>query len=146
MNRDLDALMNRVREKGVRVTRQRAIILETLCELDGHAGAEKLYRQIALRRGDVDLSTVYRTLEKLCDLKLVSRTDLGRGCTEYEVVADKPHHHLICQACGQVLDLDHAYLTPMAKTIQQDFHFEPILNHLAVFGLCQLCREKEQDS
>ncbi len=138
---DLQALMCRVRRYGVRVTRQRAIILQALCELDGHASAEEVYRRVALHQQDVDLSTIYRTLEKLRDLHIVSETDLGRGRSEYEIVTDEPHHHLICRGCGRVIDLDHGYLAPVARAIRQDLGFDPTFDHFAIFGFCRDCSE-----
>lgn len=91
----------------------------------------------------MDLSTIYRILERLRDLRILSQTDLGRGCAEYEVVTDQRHHHLVCQGCGQVIDLDHGYLSAAAKSIRQDFGFEPIFDHFAIFGWCSECRRVE---
>jgi Fur family ferric uptake transcriptional regulator len=140
---DLQALMARVRQHGCRMTRQRAIILQALCELDGHASAEKIHEQVTLHRRDVDLSTVYRTLERLRDLRIVSETDLGRGCAEYEIVTEEPHHHLVCRDCGWVVDLNHTYLAPVAKAVRQDFGFDPAIDHFAIFGLCSECRAEK---
>ena len=140
---DLEALIERVRQNGCRLTRQRAVVLQALCDLDGHASAERVYEQVLRQRRDVDLSTVYRTLERLRDLRIISQTDLGQGCAEYEVVTGRPHHHLVCQACGQAIDLDHKYLAPVAEAIRRDFGFESTLDHFAIFGLCRECREDE---
>jgi Fe2+ or Zn2+ uptake regulation protein len=137
---ELDTLLDRVRQCGCRVTRQRVIILGALCALDGHASAEMIHARIQRQHHDVDLSTVYRTLERLRDARVVSQTDLGRGCAEYEIVTGRPHHHLICQGCGQVIDLDHEYLQPVAESIRRDLGFEPVLDHFAIFGLCSTCR------
>ena len=141
---DLQVLMGRARQHGIRMTRQRAIILQALCELDGHGGAEEVYQRATLHRRDVDLSTVYRTLERLRDLRILSQTDLGRGYAEFEIVADRPHHHLVCRGCGRVMDLDHTYLAPAAEAIRQDFGFEPIFDHFAIFGWCRECCEPRE--
>jgi len=133
-------LIDLARRHGVRVTRQRAIILQALCELGGHASAEDVYEQATLHRRDVDLSTVYRTLERFRDLRILSQTDLGRGRAEYEIVTDQPHHHLVCQGCGQVIDLDHTYLAASAEAIHRDYGFEPIFDHFAIFGWCRECK------
>lgn len=138
--RELQGLMDRVRDEGLRVTRQRALILQALCELDGHASAERVHERVALHHRDVDLSTVYRTLERLRDLRILSQTDLGRGCAEFEIIAGQPHHHLVCHACGHAVDLDHEYLVPLALALRRDFGFEPTLDHFAIFGLCEQCR------
>jgi Fur family ferric uptake transcriptional regulator len=140
----LQDLMDRVRQTGCRLTKQRAVILQALCELEGHASAEAVYAQVTMHRRDVDLSTVYRTLETLRDLRILSQTDLGRGCVEFEVVTEKPHHHLVCKGCGRVLDLDDQYLVPVAEAIRRELGFEPILDHLAIFGWCQACRNENE--
>jgi Fur family ferric uptake transcriptional regulator len=137
-------LIEQVRQHGCRITWQRVAVLQALCELDGHASAEKIHGQIRNHKQDVDLSTVYRTLERLRDLRILSQTDLGRGCAEYEIVTDRPHHHLICRRCGRVIDLNHAYLTATGEAITRDFGFRPILDHLAIFGLCEDCPEPAQ--
>jgi Fur family ferric uptake transcriptional regulator len=142
---DLQMLMDQARKCGVRMTRQRAMILQALCEVGGHASAEDVYEQATLHRRDVDLSTVYRTLERLRDLRILSQTDLGRGCAEYEAVTDQPHHHLVCQGCGQVIELDHTYLATSAEAIRQDFGFEPIFDHFAIFGWCRECMRDDDE-
>jgi Fur family ferric uptake transcriptional regulator len=139
----VEALLDRARRLGCRITQQRAMILQALCELDGHASAEKIHERATLQQRDLDLSTVYRTLERFRDLRIVSQTDLGRGCAEYELVTDRPHHHLVCQHCGQVIDLDHAYLAAAAQAIRQDLGFDPAFDHFAIFGVCQRCRLTE---
>jgi Fur family ferric uptake transcriptional regulator len=142
---DLQVLMDQARQHGLRMTRQRALILLALYELDGHASAEEVHEQVLRHRPDVDLSTVYRTLERLRDLRILSQADLGHGCAEYEIVAEQPHHHLICQGCGHMIDLDHTYLTTPARTISQDFDFEPIFDHLAIYGWCRECQKDENE-
>ena len=138
---DPQTLVNQARQRGCRITQQRKVVLRSLCELDAHASAEEVRERVTCYLPDVDLSTVYRILERLRDLRIVSQTDLGRGHAEYEIVTDQPHHHLICLRCGRVIDLDHAYLAPTAEAIHHDFGFDPILSHFAIFGLCRNCRE-----
>lgn len=133
---DLQTLLDRVRENGCRITKQRAVILQVLCELGGHASVERVHEQVCVHCHDVDMSTVYRTLGRLRDLRIVSQTDLGRGCVEYEIVTDRPHHHLICLECGRVIDLEHSYLEPVDEAIRRDFGFVPIFDHFAIFGWC----------
>jgi Fe2+ or Zn2+ uptake regulation protein len=142
----LQDLLNHARRHGLRITRQRAIILQALCELEGHASAEAVYERVTLHRRDVDLSTVYRTLETLHNLDIVSQTDLGHGCSEYEIVGDQPHHHLVCQDCGCMVELDDVYLVPLVESIRQEFGFEPTSSHFAIFGTCQACLEKQEQA
>ncbi len=136
----LQVVMDRARKHGLRMTRQRKAVLHALSELGGHACADKIYERATVHLPDMDRSTVYRTLERFRDLRILSQTDLGRGCAEYEVVMDQPHHHLVCRGCGHVIDLDHAYLATSAEAIRRDLSFEPIFDHFAIFGWCQACR------
>jgi Fur family ferric uptake transcriptional regulator len=138
---DLQALIRRARREGVRITQQRRTILQVLCEMDGHTSAEEIHHRAILYREHLDLSTVYRTLETLRQRRIVSRTDLGQRPARYEILSDNSHHHLVCQRCGKVTDLDEAYFVPMVQNIQEDLGFEPILDHMALFGLCEKCRQ-----
>jgi Fur family transcriptional regulator, ferric uptake regulator len=139
-------LLDRLRHRGFRLTRQREVILQALSELDGHASVEQVHAQASLYCTDLDLSTVYRTLETLCELRVLSCADLGQGHVQFEIVAGAPHHHLICQGCGQVVVLDHSYLDAAADAIRRDFGFEPIFDHFAIFGLCAACSSSVQES
>jgi len=140
---DYPALLRRVRGL-CRMTEPRVAILKALCELDGHASAERVFERVRPQHPELALSTVYRTLERLRDLNVLSQTDLGRGCAEFEVMTDRPHHHLLCQGCGRVIDLDHSYLTPVGQAIRDDLGFEAVFSHFAIFGLCRECRSKDE--
>ena len=137
-------LLDQLRGRGFRLTMQREVILQALSELDGHAGAEQVHAQACRYCPEIDLSTVYRTLETLCELRLLSCADLGQGHVQFEIVTGAPHHHLICQGCGQVTVLDHSYLAAAAEAIRRDFGFDPIFDHFAIFGLCSACRTGEK--
>lgn len=140
--RDLDALESSVRRAGCRITPQRDLILRALCELDGHASAERVHERVIAGQPRINVSTVYRTLERLRDLGILSQIDLGRQCAEFEIVGDRPHHHLVCRDCGRVIDLDHRYLAALDEPIRRDFGFEPLLCHFAIFGFCRKCRDQ----
>ena len=140
--RDLDALESSVRRAGCRITPQRDLILRALCELDGHASAERVHERVIAGQPRINVSTVYRTLERLRDLGILSQIDLGRQCVEFEIVEDRPHHHLVCRDCGRVIDLDHSYLAALDEPIRRDFGFEPLLCHFAIFGFCRQCRDQ----
>jgi Fur family ferric uptake transcriptional regulator len=143
---DYETLRDDARRRGFRLTRQRDVILHALCELEGHPSAEQVHERVRVRQRGVDLSTVYRALERLRDLRIVSQTDLGNGRAGYEFVLDDRHHHLICQECGRLVEMDHACLKPLVEAIQLDFGFEPIFDHMAIFGRCRECREGEDES
>lgn len=88
----------------------------------------------------VDLSTVYRTLDVLKRMRLVTSTDMGSGDVLFEWAPEAPHHHLICSACGRVDEIGPEYFRPLEERLLQELGFEADMHHFAVFGLCRACR------
>ena len=92
-----------LREAGQKTTPQRLMILSALRHADGHLTANDIFEQVRMEYPYVDISTVYRTLSVLTELRLVSDTDMGTGDTTYEWVREqRRHHHLICRGCDNV--------------------------------------------
>lgn len=129
-----------LRRAGQRVTPQRLAVLGAIAAPGGHLTADEVFQRIEGTLPGMTLSTVYRTLELLRDLHIVSETDLGGGVRHYELVTETPHHHLVCARCGDMHELDDAALEPLRGQIRAAHGFEPVLHHLAVFGLCAACQ------
>ena len=130
-----------LREVGYRLTPQRMMILAAIYEREGHVTAEAIHERVTQQYPFVDISTVYRTLQLLKKLRLVTETDLGEGVVEYELRERGRHHHLVCRQCGKTAPLDHSYLKPLADQLEQAYGFQADLEHFAIFGLCSRCRE-----
>ena len=136
-----------LREKGHKATPQRLMILAALRHAEGHLTASEIYDHVVQEYPYVDISTVYRTLAVLTDLRLVSETDMGVGDTAYKWVARAGrHHHLICRRCGAVGSLDHHYLEDVGAEILSESGFRPDLDHFAIFGLCADCLAARDDN
>ena len=129
-----------LRGAGQKVTPQRLMVLTALRHRDGHATASEIFAQVREAYPYVDISTVYRTLSSLKDLRLVTETDMGSSDLHYEWAGATPHHHLICHQCRGVTDLDHHHMSQLGAAIREQYGFEPSLDHFAIFGLCRECR------
>jgi len=90
----------------------------------------------------VNISTVYRTLDLLKKLNLVYEIDLGEGRVRYHAEESGHHHHLVCQGCNRVIDIDEATLSELRDVLRRDYDFDAELRHVGIFGLCRECREK----
>lgn len=133
-----------LRETGHKATPQRLMILSALRHADGHLTAGDIYDQVRAEHPYVDISTVYRTLGVLKELRFVSETDMGTGETTYEWVrAHGRHHHLVCRQCNATVELDHRYLEDLGAEIFEETGFKPDLDHFAIFGLCADCQARE---
>lgn len=129
-----------LRTAGQRATPQRITVLESLVDADSHLTADQVFNQVSDRLPAMTISTVYRTLERLRDVGLVTETDLGEGVRHFELLGGNPHHHLICQNCGYMFDLADSAVEELRDRIVRDYGFAPRLDHLAVFGLCSHCQ------
>ena len=136
-----------LRRRGVRLTPQRRMILDAIAQSGGHVTAEQIHHRTRSVYPDMNISTVYRNLERLLDLHLVAVTDLGGGRVCYEAIGDSRHHHLICHQCGEMIGLRDDCLDELRSRILADYDFAVDIDHLALWGLCPTCRktaEKER--
>ena len=126
-------------KRGYRLTPQRIMILSAIENSDDHISAEEIYAQIVAKYPSVNISTVYRTLELLKRLGLVTETDLGEGRVRYHPAEKGHHHHLVCRECGAIIDLDEWLLVPLKSALLQEYKFAADLRHLAILGRCVKC-------
>src|SRR5688572_11288614 len=91
-----------LREQGYRLTPQRMIVLEVLDSEGGHLSAEAIHSKVVARFPNVNLSTIYRTLEMLISAGAATTAELGHGKRMFELATRGPHHHLVCTGCDKV--------------------------------------------
>jgi Fur family ferric uptake transcriptional regulator len=129
------------RRQGRRLTSQRTAVLAALRHADGHRTAEELFDAVSAQpvSAPIALSTVYRTLDALEDMRLVSKLATGTSAT-YEWVGDEAaHHHLVCDECGGVIALHLDSVAALADEIRELSGFEAVIRHLGIGGLCAEC-------
>lgn len=129
-----EELAARLRERGQRYTSQRERVLHAVRAL-GHATPEQLSEIV----DDVDLATVYRTLDLLEEIGLVRHAHLGHGAPSYRPAEDD-HIHVVCHSCGAVTDVDQSLVDPIQEQLLRDNDFELDRSHFTVFGRCGRCR------
>ena len=135
-------IVDRLREKGHRLTPQRLMIVSAIEGSRDHISAEEIHAQVATKYPHVNISTVYRTLELLKRLGMVYEINLGEGRIRYHSESSGHHHHLVCQNCGAVIDIDESALASLREVLLRNYNFRAELRHVAVFGLCEDCRRK----
>ena len=133
-------IISKLTEQGYRLTPQRMMILSAIENSDDHISAEEIHAQIVAKYPHVNISTVYRTLELLKRLGLVTETDFGEGRVRYHPGGKGHHHHLVCQECGAIIDLDESLLSPLKSALLREYKFSADLRHLAIFGRCTNCK------
>ncbi len=128
-----------LRASGYRVTPQRQLVLEAVTRLD-HATPEEIYAAVRQTAVGVNVSTIYRTLELLEEIGLVTHTHLGHGAPSYHLATEAQHVHLVCRQCERVTAVDPAAVGPLVIALKAERGFETDVAHLTVFGRCAQCQ------
>jgi Fur family transcriptional regulator, ferric uptake regulator len=138
----VDAVLAFLRSQGGRVTSSRRILLEVLFHADGHMSAEALAEAVQQQVPDVHLSTIYRNLEELEHLGVISHSHLGHGPSSY-LLASHAHAHLICSNCGATIEAPEELFRGLARAAKTKLGFSIDPNHFAILGLCATCSESD---
>lgn len=140
-----------LKEKGLKVTNQRLLVLEVLADQrDRHMTAEDIYELVKEDYPEIGLATIYRTLQLLLEMQLVDRINLDDGCVRYEIGEfcdgenKHHHHHLICRTCGKVLPFKDDLLDELEAHIEEAMGFHVLDHELKFYGQCKECREKKK--
>ena len=138
----IDNILTKLRDQGERLTIQRRLVIEALCEEGEHLAVQDIQTRLAAREIDLSETTVYRILQWLKDVGVVSQTDLGQRGIVYQIIGVHPHHHLVCLNCGYVIDIDDDVIEALRERLRQEFDFEPRIDHMAFFGHCHDCQHQ----
>ena len=139
----LGAVEHPLRERGVRLTRQRRILLELLDASGLHLDAESLYTMAREKDPKINRVTVYRTLKMLKEGGLVDELDLAHLDGEkhyYETRLKQEHAHIICLRCGRVEEYFGPPLQALRDQVQSQFGFEISFARTEIGGYCSHCQ------
>lgn len=128
--------------RGLRGTRQRALILEIIRQGRGHLDADEVYRQARERQPRLSLSTVYRTLQRLKQLGLVEELHFDEAHHHYEVKPVAEHHHLVCLGCGRVIEFRYPLARSVGRNVAEARDFEIVEAEVQLRGYCPECSGK----
>ena len=127
-----------LRGRGYRLTPQRQLVLEAVGAL-GHGTPEEICAEVRRTASGVNISTVYRTLELLEELALVTHAHLGHGAPTYHAATAAAHLHLVCRDCGAVIETDVAVADELVAKLEAAHGFETDVRHFAIHGRCSAC-------
>ncbi|MEU8379603.1 Fur family transcriptional regulator [Streptosporangium sp. NPDC048865] len=128
-----------LRARGYRVTPQRQLVLEAVKDCE-HATPEEICNRVRETARGVNISTVYRTLELLEELGMVTHSHLGHGAPTYHLTAEADHVHLVCRGCGEIGEVSPELVDNFVTNLDQKLGFLTDVHHLTVFGRCRNCR------
>mgnify|MGYP000866150563 CR=1 FL=1 len=151
--RESPFLCGKLKDCGYRLTTSREAILEILSKTSEHLSAEDIYLTLHKSYPNIGLTTIYRTLELLVQMGLVSKFDFGDGRARFELSEKlqgrRHHHHLVCTNCGRIIDYtdfineEIELLTRTEKEISKKFNFKIERHLIQFYGLCDKCQSKK---
>ncbi|MFI5359738.1 MAG: Fur family transcriptional regulator [Halanaerobiales bacterium] len=131
-----------LREKDIRVTRQRESILEVIFEAEKPVTATYIFSRLQESCPNLKLSTVYRNMNLFVKKGLLRKLslDIDNNESYFELIRDEHHHHLICIQCNKVLPLD-CPLGEFEEKIREETAYRIIDHSVKIFGICPHCQE-----
>lgn len=128
-----------LKRSGHRVTRQREVIIDAICDGHGHTSFDDIHARTLDRDRSIDRSTIYRTVHLFVELGLVVEARTSGSETLYEVRKPLPHHHLVCRRCGNEKEVTNDTIQATVDAIFEEHHFRVSTDHLVLFGVCAAC-------
>lgn len=143
---EIERLKTKLKEHGYKLTPQRRAIVDIIIKKEGkHLTVEELYDLVKVDCPEIGLATVYRTVQLLEAVGILSRINLNDGCNRYELIHEyenHQHHHLICTNCGKIIEVEGDLLENLEHIVEEEYEFV-IKNHSVKFyGLCKECAKK----
>lgn len=130
----------RLKQHGYRLTAPRLAVVEAVLGHDRPFTAEQLVAQLAEGEESIGRATVYRTLEVLASMDVLTRIVSPDGHPSYISGAPGHRHHLLCQQCGTTVTITSCPMTELLTTLANDTHFLINDHTLEVFGICPSCQ------
>ena len=129
---------------GMRVTSQRALILEIIRHGQGHLDADEVYRRARQKQPRLSLSTVYRTLQAFKRLGLIEEVHFDEAHHHYEVKPPAEHHHLVCLGCGRVVEFRYPLARYVKRNVVEAKGFDITSTEVRMTGYCPECRKERK--
>jgi Fe2+ or Zn2+ uptake regulation protein len=139
----LETFKRLCRERGIPHTLQRRLVLEVVLDLDDHPTADQAFQAVTRRSQGVSRATVYRTLETLVALGVLTRACHPGSTVRYDWRTEV-HHHLVCLRCNAVIDISDRRLDALPIPDTSRLGFEVLEHRVQLRGYCRSCRREEK--
>ena len=139
----IDELKKIVKQKGLKYTEQREIVLSVLLDAQDHLTAEEVYNEIKKEHTDsnIGIATVYRALSFLEEVDLITSIAFGTDGKKYESNAKSHHDHLICTNCGKIIEFIDDEIEKRQDKIAKKNKFKITSHSMQLYGTCEVCQE-----
>jgi len=126
------------------VTPQRRLLLSVIQEAGRHLDAKEVYRRASERDPNISLATVYRNLRVFEEQGLIDEMHLTQAHCYYEMKRLGEHQHLMCEACGQVIEFESSLIRKLVAEVQRKNNFSVSKVELYLEGRCHKCKDEKR--
>lgn len=134
-----------LRERGFRLTKERAAVLQKIFSYHGHFAPESLYLKIRDTGIKASRASVYRTLNLLCKCGLIEKVRKTEYGTLYEHTFGHEHHdHMLCIVCGNTIEFYSKDLERLQEDLCNRQNFHGVSHTLEIRGYCKRCQKKRR--
>ena len=139
----IEELKKIVKQKGLKYTEQREIVLSILLHASEHLTAEEIYNEIkkTFPKSNIGIATVYRALSFLEDVDLITSITFGTDGKKYESNAKSHHDHLICTSCGKIIEFVDEEIEKRQDKIAKKNKFNITSHSMQLYGTCETCQK-----
>lgn len=137
----VDRMLAALQSRGCRVTEPRRAVVEVLAEGHQHLNHAEILEQAKAKYNDIGRATVYRTLELLTEMGIIHATYLGDANQRFVVPMGGHHHHLVCNNCGKVQDLDDCHFSHALTQLSRETGFTIDSHLVELYGTCPDCKQ-----
>ena len=141
-------------QSGYRFTESRTLIFNILFKTDKHLSADEIFSKIKVKYPGIGLATVYRNLEILQKLNIITKFDFGENLARYELTEDfskkTHHHHLICKNCNSIFDYydfiddEVDLIKKLENKLSEKYKFKINNHRIEFYGLCDQCQKQKK--
>ncbi len=132
-----------LKSKGLKLTRERALILDESLSWKGHFEPEELFKKMREKGLKVSRASVYRTIPLLLESGIIEEVEKIDRHSHYEHIPERYHHdHMICLRCGKIIEFYSPRLEILQKIICENYNFSCKSHTLEIRGYCNKCFKK----
>ena len=136
-----NGLFKRVfKDKKLRLSHPRLLVYQELSDSESPLTPQELYQCLLKKQRKIGLTSIYRTLDLFESLGIVFRISNGSSVKYKLCEIEEHHHHIICRACGNVVELDFCDISDWSKKVTESTGYQVIDHQLNFYGFCKACK------
>jgi Fur family transcriptional regulator, peroxide stress response regulator len=136
-------IIEKLKEKGHRITPQRIAIVRILVESRGHPSVDDIYKKVRANFPTTSLATVYKTVSVVKELGEVLELEFSNEHNRYDGNKPYPHPHLMCVQCKRIVDPELSSLAHLTQELTADSGYRIISHRLDFYGICPECQGRQ---